>query len=601
MKRLYLFQVQEATQFAGKLQYWFPYSTGVIWAYAQQFVSVTSQWQCPRIFFRRLPIEQTLAQIQDPDICAFSVYVWNHKYTVALARAIRTRWPQCVLVFGGPEVSASWLRYEFADCLVLGEGERSFVKILDTVAAGNRPEQIIKTERMESLDEVPSPYAMGIFDQIVSENPDVGWSAPFETNRGCPYSCTFCDWGGLTQSKIKKFGLDRVQADIDWLSRQNVKTIFVTDANFGVFRERDLEIARMLRKWVDNSPSLEYVSMNYAKMSNETVFEIAHELGRVGKGITFSVQSMNPDTLKAIKRQNMKVNDISTLVKMGDEYGLHYYSEMILGLPAETKESWKQGVCELLELGQHSRIEILLAQILENTEMFTHQVGQYQLQTIEVVNFLPLGMDESGIAESSLIVNKTNTMTTADLIECYMYAWMITHLHVNNYSKVLAKYFRNVHGVAYRKFYDRMFDRLWNGGSTGIHAEFTKIKQAITNIYSYGETRSDEICLGNLQFGSMQNVYQHIYDCLDLGLAVAKSFGTVPAGIIDLHNRALENDRYSIPFVIETDVDVKTWEPGPCRFEIISKNHAFKRDYFGFFSNLRRGKQLETVVRRLAA
>lgn len=601
MKNLYLFQPQDVVRFADKRQYWFPYTAGVLWAYAKQFDSISRVWQCRDIFFRKQSIDVVLDRIHEPDVVGFSVYIWNHNYSIAMAQAIKQRWPNCVLAFGGPEISAKWLKYDFADCLVLGEGERSWVKILETVAAGGRVEKIIKTERMESLDQVPSPYSSGVFDSIVNDNPEFLWNAPLETNRGCPYSCTFCDWGGLTQSKIKKFNLERVAADIDWLSLRPVKTIFVTDANFGVFRDRDLEIARMIRRWVDERPGLEYVSMNYAKMSNEVVFDISRELGSVGKGITFSVQSMNPDTLKAIKRQNMKINDISGLIKLGDEYNLHYYSEMILGLPAETLESWKDGLCELLELGQHSRIEILLAQVLDNTEMSSQQVSQYRMQLIDVKEFLPLGLDESGITESSPIVKSTSTMTTQELVEAYMYSWMITHLHINNYTKILAKYCRYVLGISYRKFYDKVFARVWPGGSTGFHDEFEKIKSCITNIYTVGETRSQEITMGNLQFGSIQTVYNSIFECLSLGLDVAKSFGPIPQGIVDIHNRTLENERYSLPHFTDTDVDVNTWELGPCRFEITSKNFAFEKNYWGFFKNLRRGKQLETIIRRVPA
>ena len=296
MKNLYLFQAQDPTLFRGKLQYWFPYSIGLLWAYARQFPSVASQWICHDIFFRRRPVHEVIETMVEPDLCGFSVYAWNRKYTEAMAEAIKKRWPRSVLVFGGPEVGSSWLKYDWADCLVLGEGERSWVKILDAVAQDQPIEKIVKTPRMDSLDDVPSPYTTGVFDPLIAANPDMAWTAPLETNRGCPYSCTFCDWGGLTQSKIKKFQLHRIEAEINWLSRQNVKNIYITDANFGIFRERDLEIARMIGKWVRRGSSLEYIQMNYAKMSNETVFEIAKEMGHVNKGITFSVQSMNPDT-----------------------------------------------------------------------------------------------------------------------------------------------------------------------------------------------------------------------------------------------------------------------------------------------------------------
>ena len=65
----------------------------------------------------------------------------------------------------------------------------------------------------------PSPYQMGVFNNIIKNNPDVLWSMTVETNRGCPHRCTFCDWGTVTYGKINKFGLNRVAEDIAWAEK----------------------------------------------------------------------------------------------------------------------------------------------------------------------------------------------------------------------------------------------------------------------------------------------------------------------------------------------------------------------------------------------
>ena len=49
--------------------------------------------------------------------------------------------------------------------------------------------------RLKDFDKVPSPYLVGIFDDLIKENPKERWLASWETNRGCPFSCTYCDWG----------------------------------------------------------------------------------------------------------------------------------------------------------------------------------------------------------------------------------------------------------------------------------------------------------------------------------------------------------------------------------------------------------------------
>ena len=66
------------------------------------------------------------------------------------------------------------------------------------------------------LDVLPSPHLTGVFDHIVKNNSNYKFHMTLETNRGCPYQCTFCDWGSLTYNKIKKFDIDRVFAEIEW-------------------------------------------------------------------------------------------------------------------------------------------------------------------------------------------------------------------------------------------------------------------------------------------------------------------------------------------------------------------------------------------------
>ena len=178
------------------------------------------------------------------------------------------------------------------------------------------------------------------------------WAMTMETNRGCPHMCTYCDWGGMTYQKIKKFDLDRVKQDIEWAGNHNVGFIFNADANFGIFRDRDVEIAKMFRAAADKG-KLEAINIQYSKNSTEVVFEIAKIVGDISRGVTISVQSMNQPTLKAIKRQNMKVNRITEQIEKSKEYGVKTYTEFILGLPEETLDSWKEGFSKVLECGQH--------------------------------------------------------------------------------------------------------------------------------------------------------------------------------------------------------------------------------------------------------
>ena len=124
---------------------------------------------------------------------------------------------------------------------------------------------------------------------------------------------------------------------------------FYADANFGIFRDRDVEIAKLFRAAADKG-KLEAINIQYSKNSTEVVFEIAKIVGDISRGVTISVQSMNQPTLKAIKRQNMKVNKISEQIEKVKNMELKHIQNFILGLPEETLDSGKKGSQKFLSV-----------------------------------------------------------------------------------------------------------------------------------------------------------------------------------------------------------------------------------------------------------
>ena len=118
MKNVYLFQPQYAVEFRKEKNYWLPYSAGCIWSYASQYKDITDHFQLKKLFFKREPISDVLNQIEDPDVCGFSCYLWNEQYCLTLAKEIKQQWPKCVLVFGGAQVNLKMLQKKFIDSIV---------------------------------------------------------------------------------------------------------------------------------------------------------------------------------------------------------------------------------------------------------------------------------------------------------------------------------------------------------------------------------------------------------------------------------------------------------------------------------------------------
>ena len=96
--------------------------------------------------------------------------------------------------------------------------------------------------RISDLNQIPSPYLGGIFELLMNSNPEESWAAMWESNRGCPFSCSYCNWGKDSKRRVYKYDMDRLFGELDWFSNNKIEFIFCCDANFGLFKKRDLEI-----------------------------------------------------------------------------------------------------------------------------------------------------------------------------------------------------------------------------------------------------------------------------------------------------------------------------------------------------------------------
>lgn len=462
MRDIYLVQPNYHSIFNDQTNYWLPYSVGTIWCYAYQNKIVQDNFNLKDIFFKRSNIDQLVDTITTNAIFAFSNYIWNWEYNNALAKAIKEKFPFSRIIFGGPQVTNRPLetgffkKYPYVDSIMLGEGEIGFEQLLIDLH-NNKTKKIYRASRIDNLESIPSPYTSGFFDNIIKENPNATWSSILETNRGCPYACTFCDWGSLTYSKVKKITLDRVFEEIEWMGKNNVDLIALTDANFGIFKERDFAIAEKICqiKKTYNAPN--NISISYAKNSNQNVVNMVelfthHNLSR---GMTVSFQSLDDGVLDSIKRKNMDINRAAEIFQLLEEKQLNYYSELILGLPEETLETWKEGLIKIISAGLHQCLDVFFTSMLENSEL--NQPSQREKYDIKAVTVKGVHYtiydDESNIPEKTDIVYSTNTLSNLELIEAFMFSWVIVNLHNYGWTQIYSRFLNNSNQVSYREFY----------------------------------------------------------------------------------------------------------------------------------------------------
>jgi len=544
--RVYLFQPQYANLLGDHTEYWLPYSAAAVWVYAAQHRHIQQAYELGGIGYQRLPISQVVAGLQDPAVCAFSCYVWNEQYNLALAQAIRHRWPQCVVVFGGPQTGANHLAHDFIDHIVFSEGESAFLEILEQRLAGKRCERLMRRSRLQELD-IPSVYLSGVMDGIIQAAPaHTRWHTVLETNRGCPYACTFCDWGTLTYSKVKKFHIDRVQAELDWIASRPVSVVFLADANFGIFRERDLDIAQRIRDTLCNT-AVEYLNMTYTKNSNETVFEIAKVLQPLSRGVTLSMQSMNPTTLKLIRRDNMASNDLRRQFELAQQHNVPTYTDMILGLPGETLDTWRQGMITLLELGTPDFIDTNFTNILENTELNLSQRTAHRIRTVRAKNYQDFSDgDISGIAEYTELVVSTDTMSQDDMIQGWMWHWILQFFHVTGYSHIISHWAQSVHGLGLEQYYQRL-ERLVTQDITAVGQEYRDTVSQVGELLSKGELDSSRGTVYDLYSGGYVPLWTNIDHVHELVRSAVPQDIAIPSAVMRLQRLAVSHPTNQYP------------------------------------------------------
>jgi len=461
--------------------YYLPYSVGILWSYVNQFESISSQYELDEFVWRRDPIAETVELLKDNTVVGFSTYIWNKQYNNVLARELKKANPDIVILFGGPEPPIEdpnfFERFPYIDVCVKQEGERSFRKILEalddrdswldvkglivnvdgkTVDTGAQP-------RINELDEIPSPYLTGVFDKLMAKHPEVTWNATLETNRGCPYACTFCDWGSLTYNKVKKFNLERVFDELEWIGKTGCDFVSLTDANFGIFAERDSMIADKLiqvQKTYDNPKAY---TIAWAKNQKKEVVDIVRKLiydGGAKIGLNLSVQSMDENVLEIIKRKNLEMNKIEEVFDMCEENNIPLYTELILGLPGETLETWKDNFYSLYKAGNHTGVTVYQAQLLENAEMNLVQKQEFEIEGRKVTDYLVGAYNEDELKEGIDIVVSTKDLPYEKMLDAQVYSWFQNTFHINGITNYISRFLYNFSNIEYSEFYDKLFDHI---------------------------------------------------------------------------------------------------------------------------------------------
>jgi radical SAM superfamily enzyme YgiQ (UPF0313 family) len=350
-----------------------PTNIGFIGAYAkQQFkddVEVT--------LFKSLDKLLDAADNIQPDILGLSNYTWNSGLVSFASDHFKNNYPHIPIVAGGPNIRIDEEGIELylrnnpnIDKYIMFAGEVAFNKILQHMfnqkGSGLKADDLRRTiidgcyslnnenlegnmnyKILDDLDEIPSPYLNGMMDPFLQE----GFLPIVETNRGCPFTCTFCVWGISAMNKVRKFSMERVKSELDYIVHSTYKVPVITfgDANFGILR-RDLEIAQHVRKLYEETKSFSRVQLYWAKVSKPHIVEIGRVLGHLTQTYV-AFQSLDPQVLVNIKRRNIRTDELVKLIDQLQNFTDAAQTDILVGLPGETYASHLRSLDSALDLG----------------------------------------------------------------------------------------------------------------------------------------------------------------------------------------------------------------------------------------------------------
>ena len=333
------------------------------------------------------PLYMMDQEVVECDLLLLSCYVWNFEQNLQHAKRAKELNPKCIVVAGGPEIPYKRKKvfdlYPNIDIIVLNEGERLISEIvyrlqnnlnlhipgLITKETINQP---IRYAEKINLSKCISPY-IHCFDDMkrfvtLAHKKGKRVICSLETNRGCPYACSFCDWGSDTNSKIRAWPEKMMLDALDHIIRLAPNLVFINDSNYGSF-ERDFKYIQKLAEGKQKTGYPQIVTFQSAKNNKKYVnkcYKVLYDNGMV-MAADMSFQHTDLEVLANIERSNISIDKLILEMEESFNLGIPLTGTLICGNPGDTLEKWKNAWNDLLVLGFHDVIKVYDFHLIENS------------------------------------------------------------------------------------------------------------------------------------------------------------------------------------------------------------------------------------------
>jgi radical SAM C-methyltransferase len=457
---------------------------------------------------QKLPeMAQELFSQEAPDIMAFSVLGWNYRRFGALAETLKQINPGGLAVFGGNHVAYQSDRvfrdFPWVDVVVNGEGEHTFRELVAYRLSNPRELNPVDVaglsfrypdgtacstpdrDRIQELDIIPSPFLTGALPMVDAAGNFRYDVALMETNRGCPYKCSFCYWGGAVGQRMRTFSSARLAEELDLFGFYQAPSIVLCDSNFGLL-ESDEEFVELLIKTREKHGYPRALISSWAKNKSSRFFNIVKQLKRYDfqSLFTLALQTLSDEALTDMLRKNMKVNQWESLVEWLTDEGLDCYGELLWGAPGETPESFLEGYDKLAK--RVSRIAVYPMLLLPNTSYTENR---------EVHGFVTVRGESDDF--EYVLANRTATM--ADGFKMQRFVYWARIFGEQQYLRYLWRPADDLAGLTQSQvikslssYFERSTDSIVSAMVSRIPvlAESPAIAEALRSLHSYPELQA---------------------------------------------------------------------------------------------------------------
>jgi radical SAM superfamily enzyme YgiQ (UPF0313 family) len=413
-----------------------------------------------------------------PNIIGFSNYLWSLEISLAFARRIKQIFPKVITVFGGPnypiiphEQKEFLTNHPEIDFYIKREGEMAFANLVSNLTnvdfqkelvsdellsvdfiRKNKTIQISETiDRIHDLTNIPSPYLDGKMDEFF----DGKFQPIIQTNRGCPFSCTFCVEGELYYNRVNRSNPEKIDKELEYIAKKmksvrekgGVNNLHIVDSNFGMYNW-DIKTCEAIAHCQDKYDWPEYISVNTGKNNKEKVLNAAN-LVRGAIRLSGSVQTLDPQTLKNIKRSNISTDKLMDLAIESSEMNADSRSEIILCLPGETKQSHFNTIKTIIDAG-FNRVDSYQLMMLPGTDLSTDETKKKYEMSLRY-RVLPRDFGYYSIlgktihaAEIEEVCISTNTLSFEDYLDCRKMHLIVQTIYNNEIFGTVVKFIKSL-------------------------------------------------------------------------------------------------------------------------------------------------------------